>query len=204
MRRQWRPGNIGRCGMRLSAAQSSGTPRPGPARLAVRSAANPHKKAWPAVSVHRGGIHKGAHPATTVHTPLDIERTIHQLARYRGRLLASCLASCTRQPPRHAPPTRGGACVRQEGDRPPPRLMPRAALVAHIECLPVLSIMARATTMLTVAYATKGAAHAFVHVVENCRTSQRYLKFQLPRAAASSFCVGYPRMALIPPRLRSV
>jgi len=35
-------------------------------------------------------------------------------------------------------------------------------------------------------------------------TNQRYLKFQLLRAAASSFCVGYPRMALIPPRLRSV
>ena len=34
--------------------------------------------------------------------------------------------------------------------------------------------------------------------------NQRYLKFQLLRAAASSFCVGYPRMALIPPRLRSV
>jgi len=36
------------------------------------------------------------------------------------------------------------------------------------------------------------------------RASQRHLKFQLLRAAASSFCVGYPRMALIPPRLRSV
>ena len=35
------------------------------------------------------------------------------------------------------------------------------------------------------------------------KPNQRYLKFQLLRAAASSFCVGYPRMALIPPRWRS-
>ena len=33
------------------------------------------------------------------------------------------------------------------------------------------------------------------------KSNQRYLKFQLLRAATSSFCVGYPRMALIPPRL---
>jgi hypothetical protein len=42
------------------------------------------------------------------------------------------------------------------------------------------------------------------HSLEPVKASQRYLKFQLLRAAASSFCVGYPRMALIPPRLRSV
>jgi hypothetical protein len=34
-------------------------------------------------------------------------------------------------------------------------------------------------------------------------TSQKYLKFQLLRAACSNFCVGYPRMALVPPVLRS-
>jgi hypothetical protein len=33
--------------------------------------------------------------------------------------------------------------------------------------------------------------------------SQTYLKFQLLRAACSNFCVGYPRMALVPPVLRS-
>jgi N6-adenosine-specific RNA methylase IME4 len=33
--------------------------------------------------------------------------------------------------------------------------------------------------------------------------SQKYLKFQLLRAACSNFCVGYPRMALVPPVLRS-
>jgi hypothetical protein len=35
------------------------------------------------------------------------------------------------------------------------------------------------------------------------RPSQKYLKFQLLRAACSNFCVGYPRMALVPPVLRS-
>ena len=38
------------------------------------------------------------------------------------------------------------------------------------------------------------------------KSSQKYLKFQLPRAlraACSNFCVGYPRMALVPPVLRS-
>ena len=37
-------------------------------------------------------------------------------------------------------------------------------------------------------------------------TSQKYLKFQLPRApcaACSNFCVGYPRMARVPPVLLS-
>jgi len=53
--------------------------------------------------------------------------------------------------------------------------------------------------------AIKGGAEALYVVTDALvSTSQRYLKFQLPRAAASSFCVGYPRMALIPPRLRSV
>jgi hypothetical protein len=33
--------------------------------------------------------------------------------------------------------------------------------------------------------------------------SQKYLKFQLLRAACSNFCVGYPRMALVPPVLPS-
>ena len=33
--------------------------------------------------------------------------------------------------------------------------------------------------------------------------SQKYLKFQLPRAACSNFCVGYPRMARVPPVLLS-
>jgi hypothetical protein len=36
-----------------------------------------------------------------------------------------------------------------------------------------------------------------------CIPSQKYLKFQLLRAACSNFCVGYPRMALVPPVLRS-
>src|SRR5262249_18722227 len=40
--------------------------------------------------------------------------------------------------------------------------------------------------------------------VYRINASQTYLKFQPPRAACSSLCVGYPRMALIPPRLRSV
>jgi reverse gyrase len=35
------------------------------------------------------------------------------------------------------------------------------------------------------------------------KASQKYLKFQLLRAACSNFCVGYPRMALVPPVLRS-
>ena len=38
------------------------------------------------------------------------------------------------------------------------------------------------------------------------KTSQKYLKFQMPRApcaACSNFCVGYPRMVLVPPVLRS-
>ena len=35
------------------------------------------------------------------------------------------------------------------------------------------------------------------------KPSQRYLKFQPPRAACSSFWVGYPRTALVPPVLRS-
>jgi hypothetical protein len=34
--------------------------------------------------------------------------------------------------------------------------------------------------------------------------SQKYLKFQPPRAARSSFCVGYPRIALVRPVLRSM
>ena len=33
--------------------------------------------------------------------------------------------------------------------------------------------------------------------------SQKYLKFQLPCAACSNFCVGYPRMARVPPVLLS-
>ena len=38
------------------------------------------------------------------------------------------------------------------------------------------------------------------------KSSQKYLKFQLPRApcaACSNFCVGYPRMARVPPVLMS-
>ena len=38
------------------------------------------------------------------------------------------------------------------------------------------------------------------------KASQKYLKFQLPRApcaACSNFCVGYPRMARVPPVLLS-
>ena len=37
----------------------------------------------------------------------------------------------------------------------------------------------------------------------NVNSSQKYLKFQLPRAACSNFCVGYPRMARVPPVLLS-
>jgi len=35
------------------------------------------------------------------------------------------------------------------------------------------------------------------------KSSQKYLKFQLPCAACSNFCVGYPRMARVPPVLLS-
>jgi hypothetical protein len=42
-----------------------------------------------------------------------------------------------------------------------------------------------------------------VLVTPATKSSQTYLKFQLPHAACSNFCVGYPRMALVPPVLRS-
>jgi putative tryptophan/tyrosine transport system substrate-binding protein len=42
-----------------------------------------------------------------------------------------------------------------------------------------------------------------VKFVMALNTSQKYLKFQLLRAACSNFCVGYPRMALVPPVLPS-
>ena len=44
------------------------------------------------------------------------------------------------------------------------------------------------------------------HLVDLLKPSQKYLKFQMPRApraACSNFCVGYPRMVLVPPVLRS-
>jgi hypothetical protein len=40
-------------------------------------------------------------------------------------------------------------------------------------------------------------------IVLYIKASQKYLKFQLLRAACSNFCVGYPRIALVPPVLRS-
>jgi hypothetical protein len=44
---------------------------------------------------------------------------------------------------------------------------------------------------------------ALSRLSEALKASQKYLKFQLLRAACSNFCVGYPRMALVPPVLRS-
>jgi hypothetical protein len=45
--------------------------------------------------------------------------------------------------------------------------------------------------------------NCFVALPAQGKPNQKYLKFQLPRAACSNFCVGYPRMALVPPVLRS-
>jgi hypothetical protein len=56
--------------------------------------------------------------------------------------------------------------------------------------------------------ATRRAPHIATAVADTVgargpNASQKYLKFQLLRAACSNFCVGYPRMALVPPVLRS-
>jgi hypothetical protein len=60
-------------------------------------------------------------------------------------------------------------------------------------------IAAAATLPAQIAQARNFARHDRKQI-----PSQKHLKFQLLRATTSSFCVGYPRMALIPPRWRSV